>query len=163
MVDVYVGLGTNVQPRQHVVDGLARLRERFGELRCSSVYRSPPYGFQGDDFLNVVVTFPTAQSPAYVEEVLTAVEDAAGRPSHGQRRGPRTLDLDLLLYGERVDAQQRLPREDVLRYPFVLAPLCELQPDLRHPVTGVPLTVAWQAILACNPTIRRCGSVAALG
>jgi 2-amino-4-hydroxy-6-hydroxymethyldihydropteridine diphosphokinase len=90
----------------------------------------------------MVIGFETDQEADRVEEQLSALENARGRDA-GDRSGSRTLDLDLLLFGERVDAARRLPREDVLRYPFVLAPLAELAPARKHPVTGIPIAQAW--------------------
>lgn len=146
MFDVYVGLGSNIEPEANLRGAVHRLGAELGPLECSSVYRSPPYGFSGDDFLNMVVRFSSAAGPAGVETVLTRLEDAAGRSP--ERAGSRTLDLDLLLYGARVDARARLPRADVLEYPFVLAPLAELAPAARHPVTGRPLADAWAGMAA---------------
>lgn len=144
MVDVYVGLGSNVTPEHHLRRAWRALGERFGPLRASSVYRNPPVGFEGDDFLNMVLAFGTDASPDAVEAVLSAIEREEGRKRADGQLGPRTLDLDLLLYGSRVDAGRRLPRDDVLRYAFVLAPLAQLAPHLRHPVTGGVIERLWR-------------------
>jgi 2-amino-4-hydroxy-6-hydroxymethyldihydropteridine diphosphokinase len=162
MVDVYVGIGSNLEPETHLADALEQLEGRFGALKCSEVYESPPFGFAGPNFLNAVVTFASDLAPAAIEAVLTAIESTEGRAATGERGGSRTLDLDLLLYGARVDAADRLPRADVLRYPFVLAPLAELAPNLHHPVTGVALGEAWRAVALENPRLARRGSAAAL-
>jgi 2-amino-4-hydroxy-6-hydroxymethyldihydropteridine diphosphokinase len=162
MVDVYVGLGSNIDPERNVASAVAALERAFGALRCSGVYASPAYGFAGSDFLNLVVGFASASSPATVEDVLSALEQAAGRGGPSQRSGSRTLDLDLLLFGRRVDAAQRLPRADVLLYPFVLAPLAELAPELAHPVIGISFARAWAEMRATGPALTRVGEVAAL-
>lgn len=154
MTEVLVGFGSNIEPEANLRSALDRLRREFGPLRVSDVYRSPALGFTGPDFLNLVALFDSNAGPAAVEAVLSAVERAGGRDD--ERSGSRTLDLDLLLYGACVDAGQRLPREDVLLYPFVLAPLVDLVPDLRHPVTGVRLADAWAAKAACErPELTR--------
>lgn len=142
MADVYIGLGSNIEPEVNLREAVRRLGEALGTLTCSRVYRSPPYGFAGPEFLNLVVHCERADGPAAVDAVLTRIEDAAGRSP--ERQGSRTLDLDLLLYGARVDARERLPRADVLEYPFVLAPLVELAPDTRHPVTGRTYADHWK-------------------
>jgi 2-amino-4-hydroxy-6-hydroxymethyldihydropteridine diphosphokinase len=162
MVDVYVGLGSNIDPERNVASAIAALERAFGALRCSGVYKSPAYGFAGNDFLNLVVGFASSSSPATVEDVLSALEQAAGRGGPDQRGGSRTLDLDLLLVGRRVDAALRLPRADVLLYPFVLAPLAELAPALAHPVTGMSLARAWARMRATGPDLSRLGEIAAL-
>jgi 2-amino-4-hydroxy-6-hydroxymethyldihydropteridine diphosphokinase len=160
MTEVFVGVGSNIDPRRHVELAVAELTECFGTLECSSVFRSPPFGFLGNDFLNLVVRFESRLSPGAIEETLTRIESAGGRRSTG-RGGSRTLDLDLLLVGQRVDARERLPRDDVLRYPFVLAPLAELAPRLRHPVTGISIAEAWNAMAATAGRLERDGVVGA--
>jgi 2-amino-4-hydroxy-6-hydroxymethyldihydropteridine diphosphokinase len=163
MADVYVGFGSNVEPERHLRQALADLSRYFGPLRCSSVYRSPAYGFSGDDFLNLVATFCSDAGPAAVEALLSSTEYAGGRARGPERFAPRTLDLDLLLYGQCVDAAGRLPREDVLAYPFVLAPLAEIVPQLRHPLTGVALGEAWRSMeAAAGHSLRRLGSLSCL-
>ena len=159
-LEVYVGLGSNIRPAHHLREALRLLGAHFGRLRCSLVYESPPFGFSGDDFLNAVVGLQTGRPLEAIEDVLTAVERAQGR-ARRSRAGSRTLDLDLLLYGMRVDPPRRLPRADVLEYPFVLAPLAELAPALPHPVTGMPLAEAWRRMAATHPPLRRRGALAA--
>ena len=129
MTEVFVGLGSNIEPEKHLRWALAELGHHFGKLDVSGVYRSPAFGFDGPDFLNMVVRFDTGADADAVEAVLSSLENECGRDD-GARNGSRTLDLDLLLFGERIDAGRRLPRRDILIYPFVLAPLAELAPDL---------------------------------
>jgi len=136
MPEAFVGCGSNIEPARHLAWALDALEQRFGPLRRSGVYQSAAFGFDGPDFLNLVVSFETEASAATVEAVLSELENARGR-GRDDRSGSRTLDLDLLLYGERVDPALRLPRIDILRYPFVLVPLAELAPQRRHPLTGM--------------------------
>ncbi len=158
MIDVYVGLGSNMEPADNLRRAIDALGGRFGGLRCSSVYESPPYGFTGDDFFNLVTIFSTALAAQTIEEILSSVEHAGGR-QRDRCSGPRTLDLDLLLYGMRVNPAQRLPRDDVLRYPFVLAPLAELAPDLTHPVAGCTVGEAWRRMAEEQPPLRCLGQL----
>jgi len=160
MPEVFVGLGSNIEPEFHLRWAIAELERRFGKLAVSDVYRSPAFGFEGPEFLNMVVGFSTRESVDDVEAVLSALENARGRET-GPRSGSRTLDLDLLLYGERVDAARRLPRADVLCYPFVLAPLAGIAPALRHPVTGIDAAAAWAGISTRHPELVRVGLLAA--
>jgi 2-amino-4-hydroxy-6-hydroxymethyldihydropteridine diphosphokinase len=143
MPEVFVGLGSNLEPTENLRWALRELKSQFGQLRRSSVYQSPAYGFVGPDFLNMVVAFVTQASVDTVEATLSRLENTRGR-NPADRSGSRTLDLDLLLFGQRVDAARRLPRVDVLRYPFVLAPLAELAPALRHPVTSDIIGDLWR-------------------
>jgi 2-amino-4-hydroxy-6-hydroxymethyldihydropteridine diphosphokinase len=162
MVEVFVGLGSNVAPERHLSFAVASLTRHFGLLRCSRVYQSAPFGFSGADFLNMVAGFASVLPAQTVESLLSDVEQAGGRPPNSGRSGPRTLDLDLLLYGARVDPALRLPRVDVLQYPFVLAPLAELAPALRHPVTGISIDAAWQRVAATRPRMSCRGALDAL-
>ena len=144
MPEVFVGFGSNLDAELNLRWALGELDRHFGACRRSGVYQSPALGFEGPDFLNMVVSFGVDSDADAVEEVLSALENERGR-NVADRSGSRNLDLDLLLFGERVDARRRLPRADVLRYPFVLAPLAEIAPDLHHPVTGVRISDAWAA------------------
>ena len=159
-VDVYIGLGSNIAPARHLRAACDQLARELGPLEHSSAYRSPPHGFSGDDFLNSVARFSSRAAPAEIEAVLSRIEDRAGRSA--DRGGSRTLDLDLLLYGQRVAPAERLPRGDVLAYPFVLAPLAEIAPDVVHPVTGERFAAAWRRMAARQPRLTRIGPVETL-
>jgi 2-amino-4-hydroxy-6-hydroxymethyldihydropteridine diphosphokinase len=158
MPEVYVGVGSNARPVAALRAALAALDERVGRVRCSSVYSSAALGAPGADYLNAVVAFDTGLTVAELERTLRALEAAAGR----QRTDPAVcvLDLDLLLYGERVDATQRLPRPGAFMLPFVVAPLAELAPGLVHPVSGERAAAAWRR--AAHRAVRRAGALASL-
>lgn len=156
MSEVFVGLGSNVDPETHLREALSELTRALGVLRISRVYRSPAQGIDGPDFLNLVVGFDSSTGAGAVDDVLSSIEETGGREAW-QRSGVRALDLDLLLYGARVDAAERLPREDVLEYAFVLAPLNDLAPDFRHPLTGVLIGDAWAVMAATNPRLTCLG------
>lgn len=126
--------------------GIAALRDAFGKVRVSTIYRCPAVGFDGPDFHNAVAAFDTAESVNEVAATLRRIEEAAGRERGGVKFSSRTLDLDLLLYGDAVlhDQGFDVPREEITRYAFVLGPLAELAPDHRHPVTGERFGRLWQ-------------------
>jgi 2-amino-4-hydroxy-6-hydroxymethyldihydropteridine diphosphokinase len=157
MPDVYVGVGSNIDPERNIATAVKVLRETYGTLELSSAYRNPPVGFDGDDFVNLVLCFRSASGPAVVEESLSDLEKRAGRTRTGAGSGPRTLDLDLLLYGSLVDAELRLPRDDILMYPFVLCPLAELVPDLAHPMTGISVADSWKEMVHSSPPFTNIG------
>lgn len=144
-VTVYVGIGSNIEPERHVPAGLKALEERFGALRRSRVYRTRAVGFDGDDFLNLVAAFETRESPGAVAAALRSIEEAAGRRRSGVRFASRTLDLDMLLYGDRVIRSDGLdvPRGEILEQAFVLGPLAELAPRMHHPELGVSFAELW--------------------
>ncbi|MGH8194460.1 MAG: 2-amino-4-hydroxy-6-hydroxymethyldihydropteridine diphosphokinase [Woeseiaceae bacterium] len=146
MARIYLGLGSNIEPAANLRLAARELRARFGKIGLSSVYRSAPVGFQGDDFLNMVVSAETELAPHEVVRELDAIHRVAGRERDGGKLLPRTLDIDLLLYDDQIadDAGVQLPRDDVLDYPFVLRPLAELAPDYVHPLTGRTLHDHWR-------------------
>lgn len=144
MTEIFVGIGSNVEPERHLRAGVKLLRERFGELTVSPVYRNPAVGFEGDDFFNLVASFDSDAGYEQVHTELEKIEFACGRVRGGPRYAPRTLDIDLLLYGDLVrDTPPVLPRKDLLRYAFVLKPITDIAPQHRHPVTGRTFAEHW--------------------
>ena len=138
MPRVYLSLGSNVDAESNIRLGIAELRKRFRKLDVSPVYRSKAVGFDGDDFLNLVVGFSTR---AYIETIVRRIESihrVAGRQRGEEKFSPRTLDIDLLTYGDVVTdvPPVNLPRGDILEYDFVLRPLADIAPDDVHPLTG---------------------------
>lgn len=139
LVPAYVGLGSNLDdPVRQVRSALAELARlpRTHLVASSSLYRSPPMGPPDQpDFVNAVAGLLTTLSPEELLRATQAIEDAHGRRRDATRWGPRTLDLDLLLYGElrRTDEALTLPHPGLAERPFVLIPLLELAPGLRLP------------------------------
>lgn len=145
MSEVFVGIGSNVEPERRIREALRLMRQRFGALRISPVYRNPAVGFQGDDFYNLVVGFQSNGQVAALNAALDEIEEQCGRLRGGPRFAPRTLDLDLLLYGDLVTGSPvRLPRREILKYAYVLKPLVDLAADRRHPVTGRSFVEHWR-------------------
>ncbi len=138
---VCVGVGTNVERETLLRAAVQALGRTFGELRLSSVVESPPWGMAGDDFYNLVVAFESDLSPLAINTRLKEIE------RDNTATGQRGLDLDLLLVGELHGDFDgiTLPREDVLKYPFVLGPLAELLGEQRHPVCGRSYAELWEA------------------
>lgn len=134
----FVSIGSNIDRERNVSGAIASLREHFGPLLVSAVYETPAVGFTGDAFYNLVAAFFTERSPPDVARILSTIEFAYGRRRNDERFSPRTLDIDLLLYDEMVtqEAGLQLPRPDMVEYAFVLEPLAEIAPDLKHPQTG---------------------------
>lgn len=146
-VTAYVGAGSNIAPEANLRRALASLRGHYGALRVSPVYRTPAVGFAGDDFLNLVIAFDTDEPPLAVVAELERLHAQAGRERGPDAFRSRTLDLDLLLYGDAVmpEPPVKVPREDIHKYAFVLGPLADLAPDLVHPVRGVTIAALWAA------------------
>ncbi len=157
MARVYLGLGSNIDPEDNLRLGIQELRRCFGDLSLSSVYESKAVGFEGADFLNMVVGFRTSDTPRQLQDRIESIHDLSGRNRLSDRFSSRPLDIDLLLYDDLVLEAQglRLPRCDVLQFSFVLRPLAELVPDLVHPVTGRTMSDHWQAFDAASHPLRR--------
>ena len=147
MPRVFVGVGSNINRDESIRAGVADLRGHYGELQLSSVYESEAVGFEGDVFYNLVVAFDTEESIDQVVAVLSRIEEAHGRVRGGERFSSRTLDLDLLLYGDQVTSGEgyHVPRDEIPRYAFVLWPLSELAPEMVHPETGETFSAMWDA------------------
>lgn len=145
MAKVYLGLGSNINPEANLRYGIRELGAQFGTLELSNVYRNASVGFDGDDFMNLVAGLETDASPAQLHAMLKEIDGLAGRKRGESRYAPRTLDIDLLLYGDRVldEPPVQIPRSDILNYSFVLGPLAEIAPELRHPETGKLITEHW--------------------
>lgn len=144
---VYLSLGSNVQPVQHLQGAVAALRERFGELRLSRLYRTVAAGFDGPDFLNAAAGLHTDLSPQALDAWLHALEAQHGRRRGGPRFSSRTLDLDILLYDDLVldgAGHLQLPRPDLAAEPFVLRPMLDIAPDLIHPTLHQSLATLWE-------------------
>lgn len=145
MAKVYLGLGSNIDPEENLRLGIGELGARFGMLELSNVYRSAAVGFDGDDFLNLVAGLESDASPAQLHAMLIEIHGLTGRKRGESRYSPRTLDIDLLLYDDLVldEPPIRIPRSDILQYSFVLGPLAEIAPQLRHPETGKLISEHW--------------------
>ena len=144
--DVYVAAGSNVDAVRHLKLALRELRQLYPALAVSPAYRNKAVGFAGDDFVNLVVGFRTSLSPAQVREQLQNVEAACGRARDAPKWAPRTMDLDILLFGDRVGNEPGLvlPRPDLLRRPYMLKPMADIAPQVVHPVAGKTMRELWE-------------------
>lgn len=147
MTRVYLGLGSNIHRHQYILAALDALAEKFGALDISSVYESKSVGFNGSNFFNLVVGIETDLSVSALSEVLKKIEDENGRCRTGPKFSPRTLDIDILLYGDfvGVDCGIELPRAEITQNAFVLLPLSELLPDTLHPQIQKTFAALWDA------------------
>ena len=159
----YIGLGSNLGDRiAYIEAAVAELEQAAGirVLSASSLYETPPVGYLDQPhFLNAVVSVETDLSPPELLQTLRRIEDAHGR-QRSIRWGPRTLDLDLLVCGDRVvrTTALTLPHPHLTDRCFVLVPLCEVAAALRHPVSGSPMS-EYERQLGCDGQIELAGSL----
>ncbi len=147
MAQVYVSIGSNIEPRRYIRAGLADMKQHFGALTLSSVYESEAVGFEGENFYNLVVGFETHMDVHCIANTLRIIEKNNGRKRTNNRFIARTLDLDMLLYDDLIfkDNKVEVPRNEILKYAFVLLPLSDIAPNAKHPVTGQSYAELWQA------------------
>lgn len=146
MPRVHIGIGSNIDRENSIRGAVRELTAHYGHLTLSPVYESKALGFEGENFFNLVAGFDSTESIESVKETLSRIESRLGRVRQDNRFSARTLDLDLLLYGNTVrhDDKVNLPHPDIRRYAFVLRPLVDIAPDLRHPETGLTCAEMWQ-------------------
>lgn len=138
----FVSLGSNLEPDENLPRAALGLRPLGRIVECSNVYRNPAVGpTPGPDFLNAAVLLETELSPHMLRTELRALEARLGRRRTADKYAARTIDLDLVLYGDRVirGAELELPDPELASRPFLAVPLAELDPDSRHPITGESL------------------------
>lgn len=147
MAAIYLSLGSNVDRHRHIGSALDALSELLGELRISPVYESKSVGFDGRNFFNLVVGATTQLGITELSERLKKIEDAHGRLRQGPKFSPRTLDIDILTYGNFVGVENgvALPRAEITQNAFVLWPLSDLAPTELHPQLAVSYADLWRA------------------
>ena len=156
-VRAFVGIGSNAGDRHaHCAEAAARLG-RLPEtqvLRVSPLLETAPAeGVAGGPFLNGVAELATALSPRELLDALRAIEDALGRPPGHPRGAVRTIDLDILLYGERIVREVGLdiPHPRMAQRRFVLEPLVAIAPNARHPVLNLSAADLLRGLEAAGP------------
>ena len=155
MATAFIGMGANLGDRAgHLSGAAASLGEQRGVriVRGSRVYETAPVGVTDQpEFLNAVLQVETDLTPRALMDLLLQVERQFGRVRR-EKWGPRSLDLDLLLYGNRVicDTGLEVPHPHLHERDFVLVPLCDLCPDGRHPVLKETFRTLKQSLGTCG-------------
>jgi len=155
----FIGLGSNLGERETLIrqalEALAALPETE-MVRASSLYDTEPVGdVEQPNYLNAVAQIDTELAPNQLLWNLLLIEKRLGR-ERARRWGPRTIDLDLLLYGDEIieEDELRVPHPELVRRGFVLVPLVELEPTLVHPVTRETM-LAHLSKLGTRPPVKR--------
>jgi 2-amino-4-hydroxy-6-hydroxymethyldihydropteridine diphosphokinase len=144
--EAFVALGSNLDALTHLRSAARALKARYPDARFSRCYRNRAVGFEGPDFINAVTAFSTDEPVPALLAALRETERACGRGLEQRRWGPRGMDLDLLLYGDRVEEGPgyRLPRPDLRLRAYMLGPIAELAPQRRYPPSGPTLEELWR-------------------
>lgn len=162
---VYLSLGSNVGDREsNLKSAIARLRELGEVTAVSSIYETEPVEYTNQPwFLNCVVKLETEKMPRQLLAQLLAIEHAMGRrrvPASGPRiKGPRSIDIDILLFGHSVvdTAGLTIPHPALHERRFVLEPLVEIAPEERHPVFKRTIRELRDALPAGPPVVKPLG------
>lgn len=136
-----MGLGTNLGKREDNIEkALARIKENIGPVtKSSSLYETEPWGFESDEqFLNMVVRIDTGLKPGDLLQEILNVEYFLGRKRSEKQYASRVIDIDILLYGEKIvnEHQLKIPHPRMHERRFVLEPMCEIAGEVIHPVFG---------------------------
>lgn len=137
-MEVFLSVGSNINREQNSRSAVRALRQAFGELALSPVYESAAVGFDGDPFFNFIVRVETERSITQVNEILKDIEDQHGRMRGGPKFSSRSLDIDVVTYGDYVGELEgvNLPRPELFYNAFVLLPMADLLGDQQEPKTG---------------------------
>ena len=154
---VWVSIGSNIQPAAMIRAAARDLRQQFGPLILSPVYQTPATGFQGEDFYNLVAGFDTDCPLTDLRQCLRAIEAQNGRVRTAEKFCARTLDIDVMLYGSLISEAdgKPVPSPEILTYAFVLQPLADVIPDQLHPVLGVSYQRLWADFTGDQSQIRQ--------
>jgi 2-amino-4-hydroxy-6-hydroxymethyldihydropteridine diphosphokinase len=141
----YISIGSNINRERHIPASLKALEQHFGKLTLSNIYETDAIGFSGDPFYNLIVGFNSELDVKTIVDLLRQIELDNGRNRECKKFSARTLDLDLVLYGDQIinEGRIQIPRDEIERYAFVLEPLAEVAGHLRHPVTGMRYAEMW--------------------
>lgn len=145
MAKIFIGLGTNIDRERAALQGLEALKEAFTSIKVSRLYESQAIGFTGNNFYNAVISAETDLSLIQVLNILKNIESQYAHSEQQAGICSKRLDLDMLLYDNVVTAAPiQLPRPEILYNAYVLLPLSEVAPDLKHPTTGKTYQQHWQ-------------------
>lgn len=138
----FIALGSNIDPETNLPLAAARLSELGNPIVISTVYQNPAIANEPQaDYLNAAVLLETALDPLTIRDKLREIEADLGRIRTEDKFAPRTIDLDLCIFGDRVldHALLSLPDPDILKRAHLAVTLAELRPDFLHPLTGETL------------------------
>ena len=150
MAKIHINIGSNQNREANIASAIDYLRLNFTNVKISDIFESPAEGFEGDNFYNMGVNATTKLSVEDVNAVLKNIEKTFGRDRTQPKFSSRLIDLDLVVYDDLVDLNANLPRDDILKYAFVLAPLAQLSGDEIHPLTKQTYQQLWRSFQTDN-------------
>jgi 2-amino-4-hydroxy-6-hydroxymethyldihydropteridine diphosphokinase len=145
MTPVYVAAGSNIEPEKNLARACEEIAHTWPDAVFSAAYTNKAVGFDGPDFINLVVGFHTAHPLDFVIARLRSIETHCGRPRYAPKWASRTMDLDVLLFGDLVEktTEYTLPRPDLLKRPYMLGPMAQIAPHVKHPTVGRTIGELW--------------------
>ncbi|MBL4828773.1 MAG: 2-amino-4-hydroxy-6-hydroxymethyldihydropteridine diphosphokinase [Aliivibrio sp.] len=145
MNTVYIGIGSNIEREHHVLVAIEKLKNIDSSLRYSTVFEAEPVGFCGSSFFNLAVELTTSLSLSQLSSKLKTIELELGRRVDAKKNEDRTIDLDILLFGEETSSSPKIPRDDIYKFAFALWPLFELCPQRVIPGDGRTVAELWHS------------------
>jgi 2-amino-4-hydroxy-6-hydroxymethyldihydropteridine diphosphokinase len=146
MTRAFVAAGSNVDAGRNLRLASDELVKEFGRVDFSPAYQNVAAGFEGDDFINFVAAFDTDLSVREVVAELQRIEAMCGRERNAPKWAPRSMDLDILLFGDMVCDEPGLvlPRPDLLRRAYMLGPMADVGGEVIHPLERRPISELWE-------------------
>jgi len=142
----YISLGSNIEREYHIQAAITELKKLGTGFRVSQIFEAEPVGFCGPNFYNCVAAIDTSLPLDRLQQILKQLELQYGREPDAKKNQSRTLDLDILLFGDVVqDATPVLPRPDLYKFAFVLLPMMELCPEQAVPGDGRTIAQLWHS------------------
>ena len=156
MTQLVLSLGSNIERDKHIRYAIRQLQLLLGELTLSPIYETEAVGFNGPDFYNLVVVSETDLTLDKIIQGIQKIECGAGRIRGKKSCESRTLDIDVLLYGDADyrDQGHNIPRDEIYHAAYVLKPLVDVLPNAHHPVSGERFKAIWMALAKDRPVLR---------
>jgi 2-amino-4-hydroxy-6-hydroxymethyldihydropteridine diphosphokinase len=155
---IFLSLGSNINPQQNLEKALVEIQKTYSLIGLSHVYETSPVGFsKQSSFWNLAIAMETDEEPIVIQKWIKILEKKAGRQRSFKKFGPRTLDIDLLLWGDLIEKNRNfsLPHADIEKKAFVLFPLLEISPNMIHPILKKPMIELAAAFKDSTQKIRQ--------
>ena len=150
MAKIHINIGSNQDRETNILTAIDMLHLNFTDIEISDIFESPAQGFDGDDFYNIGINATTNISAQDTGGVLKNIEEKIGRDRTQPKFSSRNIDLDLVFYDDLIDDDLNLPRDDILQYAFVLAPLVQLNHQMIHPLENKSFAKLWEEFQSEN-------------